>query len=129
MTQARASTSHLRPVPFWPRCVSSDAEPDGWHYVSPFPIEGDPQEFWSALTAAVRALPGTTVVEETRRTLRAECRSRVFGFVDDLELCMRPTVGEVAVRSGSRWGIHDGGSNRRRVEELRAMIGKVAAPA
>lgn len=129
MSEARASTSHLEPCPFWPNCVSSDAEPDGWHYVPPFPIQGDPQEFWAEVTAAVRRLPGTTVVEETRRTLKARYRSKVFGFVDELDLCLRPSVGEVAVRSGARMAGWDRGVNRRRVEELRAMIGKVAAPA
>jgi len=87
------------------------------------------QEFWALITAAVRALPNTTVVEETKRTLRAECRSPFFGFVNDLDLRLRPSVGHVAVRSGARWGLHDGGANRRIVEELRAGIEDASAAA
>ncbi|MCE3240443.1 MAG: hypothetical protein K0Q83_950 [Deltaproteobacteria bacterium] len=54
--------------------------------------------------------------------LHAECTSAVFGFVDDLELHLRIAEGVIAVRSASRLGYSDLGVNRRRIEDLRALL-------
>ena len=54
--------------------------------------------------------------------LHAECRSAVFGFVDDLELNLRPAEGIIAVRSASRLGYSDLGVNRKRIETLRTAL-------
>jgi len=70
-------------------------------------------------------------VEETARTrivdssddyLRAEARSRLLRFVDDLELALDAEAGLLAVRSASRLGYSDRGVNRRRVETLRRQL-------
>jgi len=45
-----------------------------------------------------------------------------MGFVDDLELQLRPQDALIAVRSASRLGYGDLGANRRRVEALRAAL-------
>ena len=67
-------------------------------------------------------LPRTRIVTETDDYLHAECRSAFFGFVDDLELHLRPTQGIIAVRSAARLGHSDFGVNRKRVENLRALL-------
>jgi uncharacterized protein (DUF1499 family) len=46
----------------------------------------------------------------------------VFGFVDDLELHLRPAEKLIAVRSAARLGHSDLGVNRKRVEGLRAVL-------
>jgi uncharacterized protein (DUF1499 family) len=46
----------------------------------------------------------------------------VFGFIDDLELHLRSAEGLIAVRSASRLGYSDLGVNRRRIEDLRALL-------
>jgi uncharacterized protein (DUF1499 family) len=61
-------------------------------------------------------------VNETPGYLHAECRSALFGFVDDLELHLRVSEGVIAVRSASRLGYSDLGVNRRRVEILRTSL-------
>lgn len=59
---------------------------------------------------------------ETENYLHAECRSTLIGFVDDLELHLRPAARVIAVRSAARIGRSDFGVNRRRVETLRAVL-------
>jgi hypothetical protein len=54
--------------------------------------------------------------------LHAECSSAFFGFVDDLELHLRPSQNLIAVRSAARLGHGDFGVNRRRVENLRSLL-------
>jgi len=113
----------LAPCPASPNCVCSDAG-DAGHRVEPFVLAQQAGRAWSALRAAVAALPRTRIVEETADYLHAECRSVLLGFVDDLELELRPAEGNVAVRSASRTGYSDLGVNRRRVEGLRAALRK-----
>ncbi|MDA3903893.1 MAG: DUF1499 domain-containing protein [Desulfuromusa sp.] len=115
------SDSELAPCPASPNCLSSDAHDSG-HKTSPFQIDGDPGEAWAAAREIVAELPRTRIVNETPEYLHAECRSSVFGFVDDLELHLRPAEGIIAVRSASRLGYSDFGVNQRRIETLRTTL-------
>ena len=108
----------LPACPDSPNCVSSLSE-DPQRFVAPLRLEGDPQEGWARLVARVAALPRTRIVRRTDRSLDAECRSALFGFVDDLSLRLDEREGVVHVRSASRTGYWDLGVNRRRVEGLR----------
>ena len=109
------------PCPDKPNCVSSLA-PDADHHVEPVALAGDPAEAWAALRAAVAAMPRTKIVDEGPGYLHAECTSRIFRFVDDLELRQRESGDRADVRSASRVGYGDMGVNRDRVESLRAAL-------
>ncbi len=109
------------PCPDSPNCVSSQA-PDPRHRVQPFHLALPAQQAWAMVQATVNGMKRTTVVASTADYLRAECRSAVFRFVDDLELQLHPDQGIIAVRSASRTGYSDLGVNRRRVEKLRAEL-------
>jgi uncharacterized protein (DUF1499 family) len=50
--------------------------------------------------------------------LAATYHSRLFRFVDDLELRLDPGAGLIHVRSASRVGHADFGANQRRVKRL-----------
>ena len=109
----------LADCPDSPNCVCSDAA-DPSHRIGPFALAIEPGPAWNEIRAAVAALPRTRIVKRTGDYLHAECKSRWFGFVDDLELHLRTSRGNaVAVRSASRIGYSDFGVNRARVEELR----------
>jgi uncharacterized protein (DUF1499 family) len=82
------------------------------------------REAWLAVRGSVEGLPLTKIIDETSDYLHAECTSAVFGFVDDLELHLRPAEELIAVRSASRLGYSDLGVNRRRIEDLRALLAK-----
>ena len=63
--------------------------------------------------------------DETEGFIAATCKSRVFGFVDDLTLWVRLDrngLTEVAARSRSRTGKGDFGVNRRRIQEIMATL-------
>ena len=115
------SDSGLAPCPSSPNCVSSDAR-DGSHRVEPLQLAIAPAEAWRSVREAVSELSRSRIVKETPDYLHVECRSALFGFVDDLELQLRPTEEIVAIRSASRLGHSDLGVNRRRVEALRASL-------
>ena len=102
-----------------PNCVSSTAT-NPKRRVGPWQLAVAPDVAWSGAREIVAATPRTTVVEATDSYLHAEARSRIFGFVDDLELLLDGN--ELAVRSASRIGYSDRGVNRRRVEALRLEL-------
>jgi uncharacterized protein (DUF1499 family) len=113
--------SGLAACPSSPNCVSSDAH-DSSHGLPPFQLDAPPAEAWRISRELVSELPRTRIVKETSGYLHAECRSALLGFVDDLELHLRPSEGVIAVRSASRLGYSDLGVNRRRVEALRSSL-------
>lgn len=113
--------SRLAPCPSSPNCVSSD-DVDAGHAISAFQLAVSAGEAWRAVRAAVAGLPRTKIVTETDDYLYAECSSAFFGFVDDLELHLRPSQNLIAVRSAARLGHSDFGVNRKRMENLRARL-------
>ncbi|KEQ14693.1 hypothetical protein GZ77_10290 [Endozoicomonas montiporae] len=121
MGQPSAKEQALLSCPDKPNCVSS-LFTTGQHAINPLNLQGQ-----STVAIRTRLLnwlhkqPGATVVEEDKTVLKAEFRSRVFGFIDDLILIIEPD-GRVDVSSASRTGYYDFGVNRKRVEALRASL-------
>ena len=68
--------------------------------------------------AALRAEPRTVVTDEQSLYLRAECRSRIFRFVDDVEIVIDSAAHVLRFRSASRVGGSDMGVNRKRMSRI-----------
>lgn len=90
--------------------------------VSPFTMAGDLDEARRIIGEAVLRLPRTKLIAEADNYSRYECTTLLMRFVDDLELYFNENEKLVHIRSGARCGFWDLGVNRRRVEELRAML-------
>jgi uncharacterized protein (DUF1499 family) len=72
----------------------------------------------------VLSLEGVEVVDTGNGYLHATATSRIFGFVDDLELHADSTAGAIEARSVSRLGDSGLGVNARRLQTLeRALRG------
>ncbi|HEX6993672.1 MAG TPA: DUF1499 domain-containing protein [Gammaproteobacteria bacterium] len=105
----------LAPCKPTPNCVCSQADPaDRTHYIEP--IRGTIADARHVL----RALPRVRIIRDEAIYIHAEFRTRLLRFVDDVELYFDGHV--LHVRSCSRVGRHDLGTNRRRVESLRRLI-------
>lgn len=108
----------LRPCGSRPNCVVSEGSARIVPAL-PLPSGTDPM---AQLVAAVERLPRTRVTARDGDYLRAESRTLLFRFVDDLELRLDPEARVAHVRSASRVGYSDRGENRRRVEALRRLL-------
>ena len=109
------TNGRLAPSRRTPNCVSSQADPaDAEHYIAP--LKGSME----AVRRAVEAMPRTTVISATSNYLYAEFRSKLLGYVDDVEFFYDGAA--IQVRSASRLGRRDFSVNRNRVEQLRALI-------
>lgn len=101
---------HLAGCPSPAHCARSD-----WAVV-------DPAATLERLTAVVTSTPRTTVVEQGNGYLHATFSSRVFGFVDDLELYADTDHNRLQARSVSRLGDSDLGVNGRRLATLQQAL-------
>ena len=109
------TNGRLAPCRRTPNCVSSHVDPsDAEHYIEP--LKGTME----AVRKAVVSLPRATIVSEQKNYLYAEFRSKLLGFVDDVEFFYDGNA--IQVRSASRLGRRDFAVNRRRIERLREMI-------
>jgi uncharacterized protein (DUF1499 family) len=91
-----------------------------------WPLE-DPAAALAVLEHWLAQAPGVAVLERRDGYLHATATSRIFGFVDDLELLADPAHGLLQARSVSRLGDSDLGVNARRLARLREQL--PAAPA
>ena len=73
-----------------------------------------------ALLAALKIMPGVTIVDAKPDYIYAQSQTAVLKFVDDVEFWVNPAIGVIDVRSSSRLGREDFGVNRKRIEAIRA---------
>lgn len=106
----------LRPCPRTPNCVSTES-PDPGQRMEPLPYR-DLDEARERLLAVLAAQPRVKLVAVEPAYIRAEFRSALFRFVDDVELLFDERAKKLRFRSASRLGRRDFGVNRRRMEEI-----------
>ena len=103
-----------------PNCVSSQADPaDAEHSIAPIRFAGSAVDALATLRKIVDGTERTFVVRHEAHYLYAEYKSKVLGFVDDVEFFASEKEGVIHVRSASRLGRRDFGVNRARVESIR----------
>lgn len=77
-------------------------------------------ESWERLRGTIAAWPRTRVIESDASHLRAECRSRLCGFVDDLTVDR--IIDDAIARSSARVGLYNFGVNARRLARMREQL-------
>lgn len=82
----------------------------------------DPEAALSTLAPVLEISEGVRILERQGRYLHATATSRLFGFVDDLELLALPGAGVLQARSISRLGDSDLGVNARRLACLHQQL-------
>lgn len=90
--------------------------------MEPIPYNGTPAEVRERLREVLRSYPRTRIVQEEPGYLKVECRSRIFRFVDDVELVFDDEARQIHFRSASRVGYGDRGVNRKRMKEIAAAF-------
>lgn len=104
-----------------PNCVSSTT----WilyNRTSSFELLIPHEEAWPKIKEVVEDIPRTEIVEENDVYIHAKCISRIFRFVDNLELLLHPDQDKISVRSSSMIAIFDFGVNRWRIYKLRKQL-------
>ncbi|OEU73436.1 MAG: hypothetical protein BA874_07210 [Desulfuromonadales bacterium C00003068] len=107
----------LAPCPNSPNCVSSEMS-TSTAYIEPLAVKIEPEAAWLCLKRSIEGLGGTIKMAEDHY-LWATFKTKVFRFVDDVELRLDADSKLIHVRSASRVGYSDLGVNQKRVELLR----------
>lgn len=113
---------NLSPCPKSPNCVVSQGQEDAEHAIAPLQYEGERNAAMARLVEIVKAMPRTTIVQQTDDYLYTEFTSQLMGFVDDVEFYLPPSESVIHVRSASRLGQSDLGANRQRIEAIRSQF-------
>jgi len=110
----------LKACPDSPNCVSSQADSgDRTHFAPPLDFDGEPDAAFERLLKSVNEMPRTEVTERTESYAHVEFTSAIMRYVDDVEFLLDRDAGVIHVRSASRVGYSDMGTNRSRVEKIR----------
>ena len=116
----------LHPCPGSPNCVSSQSE-DEAHLIEAFTHGSSQGKARDVLEKIMADQDNCTIITADSDYLHCEFRSKVFGFVDDVEFWFPEKQNLIHVRSASRLGYSDLGVNQKRIEMLRALFDKEMA--
>lgn len=98
-------------------CVSTETS-DSLYVMPPVPWGGQRREAQAIARAAILAEPRLRITKDVPGYLRAEASSRIFHFVDDVEVVVDSTTMLFRFRSASRSGRRDRGAVRQRMERI-----------
>ncbi|MGK7924913.1 MAG: DUF1499 domain-containing protein [Spirulina sp.] len=115
-TNLGVKNGKLAACPGTPNCVSSQST-KSQEKVAPLPLVS-----MAKLRQVIEGMVLTKIIKETDNYLYAEFKSKLMGFVDDVEFYLDKNAKVIHVRSASRLGQSDLGVNRKRVEEIRAKL-------
>jgi len=110
----------LLPCPETPNCVCSEAAGLA-SSIAPIAVNAEPQAALEHLKSVLKQ-QGGEIITESENYLRLSFSTRIFRFVDDLELRLDFPNKLIHVRSASRVGHSDLDANRLRVEAIRAAF-------
>lgn len=106
----------LAVCPGSPNCINSQSS-DPQSKIDPLPFIAI-----ADLKRIIESMDRTTIIEETSNYLYAEFKSKLMGYVDDVEFYLDPSANVIQVRSASRLGQSDLGVNRKRIEDIREKL-------
>lgn len=112
----------LMSCPDTPNCVASRKDTPDTHKIAPFSYQGEQDDAYRQLLNLLNQRKDAIVVEmEHAHYIRADFRTPVLGFIDDVEFFFQQP-GIIHLRSASRIGYSDLGANRKRMEALRELF-------
>ena len=114
----------FKECPPTPNCISSETLSKA-RFIERFKTGDRPEESWELLTRILETTSNCRVISQDNSYIHAEFRTRLLRFVDDVEFRLESETTEIAVRSASRVGYSDMGTNRRRLEKIRVELGRL----
>ena len=113
----------LAPCKSSPNCISSQCDPlDRMHYAPAMQIPVTIANPKQRLIEVITSMPGAQIIEDTDQYIRAEYTTKLMRYVDDVEFLVDEKTRTIHFRSASRVGYSDMNLNRKRIEEIRALM-------
>jgi len=118
-----AGKAALAPCGWLPNCVNS-VSGQGLQAVDPIKANNGQ---WQQIKAWIAGQPDWEVVIDDSYFIQAIVKTPLMRFRDDVQLQFDPDIELIQMRSSSRLGISDLGTNYRRIETLREVLDPAAA--
>lgn len=116
------ATMNVLPECGWlPNCVNTQS---GEGVQSAQPLAAS-EARWQALKKWLARQANWHIVSDTDNFMQLTVTTPTVGFTDDVQLLFIPAQQLIQVRSSSRLGLSDLGTNGRRVEELREQLAEL----
>jgi uncharacterized protein (DUF1499 family) len=112
----------LLQCPTTPNCVASQIEKTDSHFIEPYKYKTELSEAFKQLKGIIEKQERAKIISESDLYINAEFKSKLMGFVDDVEFYFDDTNKTVHVRSASRLGKSDLNVNRKRIESIREQL-------
>jgi uncharacterized protein (DUF1499 family) len=122
----------LKPPSSTPNSVTSQAAlyPDhpqqSYASIPPLTVHGDGESTLTLIKNIIETTAGAEIIESKADYLYAQFTTPIMKFVDDTEFWYEPTQDLIHVRSASRLGKSDLGTNRKRIETIRKQLNTLA---
>lgn len=117
-----AQSGKLAACPNKPNCVSSQVEKSDAHYIAPIAFTGSATDSIARIKKIIASMERTQVINEAPNYLYVEFKSKLMGYVDDVEFFADEKAQLIHVRSASRLGYRDFNVNRDRIEAIRQQF-------
>lgn len=108
----------LKPCPNSPNCVSSQSDSNS-HKISPLSYQSSAKEALEKIKKTILAFPNSHLFKENDQYLHIVFKTRFLKFVDDVEILVDASEKVIHLRSASRTGYWDFGTNRRRIKQIK----------
>ncbi|QUX96800.1 DUF1499 domain-containing protein [Marinomonas sp. CT5] len=113
----------LKSCPTSPNCVSTQAlEDDVEHFAEPIVYKGKRKNTQLKIESFMLNKGNARIVSSYLGYVHFEVKSKLFGFIDDVEFYLPEADSVVHVRSASRVGYSDFGVNRKRVRQIQDLL-------
>lgn len=112
------ATGPLPECGWLPNCVNTQSGQGGQAAQPLAASEGQ----WQALKTWLGQQPDWQIVSDAGNFMQLTATTPTVGFTDDVQLLFMPSLQLIQVRSSSRLGISDLGTNKKRVEALRQQL-------
>lgn len=103
-----------------PNCVSSQAPVQDSHYIDA--IDDSDGSKWGRMEEVLKSMDGASQMSINGNYAYYTFKTKLIGFVDDIEFFYTPEQSVIHVRSASRVGEGDMNANRNRVEMIRQAL-------
>lgn len=120
--KAGLENGSLKACPITPNCVSSE-EKGKTSFIEPIIFTGSPERAIKDLRLSITQLGGK-IEKESENYIWATFRTKFWRFTDDAEFVLDRKNSIIRLRSASRVGKGDLGTNRKRIEKLRDVFNK-----
>ncbi len=110
---------HLTPCNKRHNCAITQVVNGQKTHLQPIRYTGSKQQAMERMKKVILAMPRTDIIKETNNYVHVTFKTKLWGFIDDVECYFPDEQPIIHMRSASRKGLFDFGVNKRRLKRIK----------